>query len=68
MPAWRADVLVFEVMVIALEQAHMNQPRIQVLEKMHVIGVEARVIVKIISGCDGEGYIRQLHSSKFRMF
>lgn len=41
----------------------MDQPRVQVLEEVHVAGVEAGVIVEIIRGGDGERDIRQLHDS-----
>lgn len=61
MSAWCPYVLVLDVMVIRLEQANMNQSWVQVLEKMHIIGVETRVIIKVISSRNGEGYIRQLH-------
>lgn len=41
----------------------MDQPRVQVLEEVHVAGVEAGVVVEVISGGDGERDIRQLHGS-----
>lgn len=41
----------------------MDQPRVQVLEEVHVAGVEAGVVVEIIGGRDGERDIRQLHVS-----
>lgn len=41
----------------------MDQPRVQVLEEVHVAGVEAGVVVEIIGGRDGERDIRQLHDS-----
>lgn len=41
----------------------MDQPRVQVLEEVHVAGVEAGVVVEIICGRDGERDIRQLHAS-----
>lgn len=41
----------------------MDQPRVQVLEEVHVAGVEAGVVVEVIGGGDGEGDIRQLHGS-----
>lgn len=41
----------------------MDQPRVQVLEEVHVTGVKAGVVIEIISGGDGERDIRQLHGS-----
>lgn len=41
----------------------MDQPRVQVLEEVHVAGVEAGVVVEVIGGGDGERDIRQLHGS-----
>lgn len=41
----------------------MDQPRVQVLEEVHVTGVEAGVVIEIIGGRDGERDIRQLHDS-----
>ncbi len=41
----------------------MDQPRVQVLEEVHVAGVEAGVVIEIIGGGDGERDIRQLHGS-----
>lgn len=41
----------------------MDQPRVQVLEEVHVAGVKAGVVIEIISGRDGERDIRQLHGS-----
>lgn len=49
--------------VVRLQQAHMDQPRVQVLEEVHVAGVEAGVVIEIISRGDGESDIRQLHGS-----
>lgn len=49
MPAGRPDVLVLDVvMFVGLKQAHVDEPGVQVLEKVHVVGVEAGVIVEII--------------------
>lgn len=61
MPAGRPHMLVLEVMLVGLEQAHVDEPGVQVFKEVHVICVEARVVVEIISRRDGEGNIRQLH-------
>lgn len=49
--------------VVGFQQAHMHQSGVQVLEEVHVAGVEARIIIEIISSGDREGDIRQLHVS-----
>lgn len=75
-PAGRPDVLLLVrvPMVVAvvmrvllgLQQApHVHQPGVQVLEEVHVRRVEARVIVEVISGCEGaEGALRHLHGAQ----
>ncbi len=56
MPAGRPHVLVLDwVMLVGLEQAHVDEPGVQVFKEVHVICVEARVVVEIISRRDGEG-------------
>lgn len=50
MPAGRPDVLVLDVvMLVGLEQTHVNEPGVQVFEEVHVVGVEAGVVVEIVS-------------------
>lgn len=39
----------------------MYQPRVKVLEEVHVAGVEAGVVIEVVGG--GERDIRQLHGS-----
>lgn len=41
----------------------MDQAGVHVLEKMHVRGAEAGVVIEVISGWDREGDLRQLHHS-----
>lgn len=50
MPTGCPHVLVLDVvMLVGLEQAHVDEPGVQVFKEVHVVGVEARVIVEIIS-------------------
>lgn len=50
MPAGRPDVLVLDaVMLVGLEQTDVDEPGVQVFEEVHVVGVEAGVVVEIIS-------------------
>jgi len=75
-PARRPDVLllmrvpVVVPMVVrvllGLQQApDMHQPRVQVLEEVHVRRVEARVIVEVVGGRKGaEGALRHLHGAQ----
>ncbi|KGL98883.1 hypothetical protein N301_04014, partial [Charadrius vociferus] len=47
------------------ETPHMHQPGVQVLEEVHVRCVEARVIVEVISGCEGaERTLRHFHGAQ----
>ncbi|KFQ43021.1 hypothetical protein N333_01110, partial [Nestor notabilis] len=49
--------------LLGLQQTpHMHQPGVQVLKEVHVRRVEARVIIEVISSCEGaEGALRHLH-------
>lgn len=67
-PAGRSDVLVLVAVVVVavlvgLQQAsHVDQPRVQVFEEVHVRRVETRVVVEIAGGREGaEGALGQLH-------
>lgn len=59
---WRRCVLVW------FQQTHVHKPWVQVLKKMHVTGVKARIIVEVIRRGDGEGDIRQLHVESSREY
>lgn len=49
MPTGRPHVLVLNVvMLVGFEKAHVNEPGVQVFKEVHVVGVEARVVVEII--------------------
>ena len=52
--------------LLGLQQApDMHQPRVQVLEEVHVRRVEARVIVEVVGGRKGaEGALRHLHGAQ----
>lgn len=68
-PARCPDVLVLFVMVVVrLEETHMNESRVQVLKEMHVAGVEARVVVEVIWRGYRERNIRQLHGDSSVLF
>lgn len=41
----------------------MDQAGVHVLEKVHVRGAEAGVVIEVIGGGDGGGDLRQLHHS-----
>ncbi len=45
----RPHVLVLEVVLVGLEQAHVDEPGVQVFKEVHVVCIEARVVVEIIS-------------------
>lgn len=58
----RAHVLVLRMPVLVrFQQAHVHKPRVQVLEEVHVIGVEAGVIVEVVRRGNGKRNIRELH-------